>query len=441
MIRRVGILIALIAVLVLVFWLVVMRHTERIKHVYHQRGIITIVAGNGHRGFSGDGGAATKASLHSPEGIALGKDGSLYIADRGNQRIRRVSPNGIITTIAGDGRRVKKHGYWQGRFAGDGGPAINASLNRPQGVAVSPDGSIYIADTWNIRIRKINPKGIIRTVVNVNGGLDAIHEDFDLEDLYPNFNLTGKPWHFKDNHHPATKACLGNPAAVALDQEGNLFIADDQNLRVCKVDRAGVFTCVPTGGVIGPGGAIIMKIRAGDHGPARRAHFGDVSDIAIAPDGSLYVCELYTQVIRKINPQGIITTYAGNGIMKSYTTKPKGKRDGFVEHLEGWYNGDDILATRASLDWPWGIALAPDGSLYIADMQNHRVRRVDRKGIITTVVGNGRMGRPRNGQVSTKACLTHPARLAVDQNGDLFISDVGRSQVYKVTWLRSPRRR
>ena len=427
MARRVSILVAAIMVLaVVVVWLM-MRGPRRIPNVYHQRGIITIVAGNGHRGYSGDGGPATKASLSCPEGIALGKDGSIYIADSDNDRIRRVSPNGIITTIAGNGWRAKSKGHWSGYFSGDGRPATKATLNAPQGVAVGPDGSIYIADTDNNRIRKVDSAGIIRTVAGGRPAprhwpYTAMHELFERESFpHPTRSVLE---HFTDDNGPASQAVLRDPMAVAMSAGGSLFVADLNNHRVCRVDPSGCFTVV-TGTPFG-------ALSYGDHGPAAKAGVMSPWDVAFVSDGSLLIADSFRQVIRKVDRKGIITRFAGDGWNKAY--RPKGEKIEFP--WWGRYNGDDMLATWTSLYQPKGIAVAPDGSLYIADTYNRRVRRVDRLGVMTTVVGDGHIGAPRNGQLSTRARLTLPVRVAVDAKGNLYVSDSYRSQVYKVTWVR-----
>ena len=422
MARRIGSLFAAIAVVVIAVWLLMMRGPQRIPNVYHQRGIITIVAGNGHRGFSGDGGPATKASLSCPEGIALGKDGSLYIADSSNQRVRKVNPSGIITTIAGNGWYAKSRGHWAAYFSGEGVPATKATLNAPQGVAVGPDGSIYIADSENHRVRKVDRTGIIRTVAGGSkrrgkGGV-APHNVFTPEGLL-NWMAT------EDNGLPALKAAVMTPTAVAADGKGNVYFADLNNARVGRISAAGIYTTVA---------GFAIQGYFGDGYPATKAGFWSPRDVALAPDGSMFIADTFAQVVRKVNPKGIITTFAGDGWNKPW---PRLKGEKFDTPHWGRYNGDDLLATQASLNLPWGIAPAPDGSVYIADARNFRVRRVDHKGVITTVAGDGHLGCAKNGQLSTAARFASVARLAVDPKGNLYISDWGRNQVYKVTWERT----
>jgi streptogramin lyase len=283
---------------------------------------ITTVAGNGTLGYSGDGGPATQAELNIPHGVALGPDGTLYIAD--NVVVRRVAPDGIITTVAGNGTS----GY-----SGDGGPATQAELNSPIGVAVGPDGSLYIADWGNNRIRRVGPDGVITTVAGGGIGGDG---------------------------GPATQAALFEPSAVAVGPDGSLYIPDRNRIR--RVGPDGIITTVAGGASQG---------YSGDGGPATLAELSFPSGVAIGPDGSLYIADGNNR-IRRVGPDGVITTVAGNGTIG--------------------FSGDGGPATQAELGTPFGVAVGPDGLLYIADFRNHRIRRVGADGIITTVAGDGTGG-------------------------------------------------
>ena len=277
-------------------------------------GIITTVVGIGTKGYSGDGGPATAAMLNDPYGIALAPDGSLYIADRSNHRIRRVDANGIITTVAGTGI----YG-----FSGDGGLATLAKLNQPFGVALGPDGSLYIADSSNERIRRVGLDGIITTIAgNGSGG-------------------------FAGDGGPATQAQLANPWRVTVGPDGSLYIVDKYNNRIRRVGTDGIITTVAGNGTAG---------YSGDGGPATQAQLNAPEDVAVGLDGTLYIADANNYRVRWFGSDGIINTVAGNGA-----------RD---------FSGDGGLAIRARLDEPVGIAIAPDGSFYIADWFNQRVRRV-----------------------------------------------------------------
>jgi hypothetical protein len=276
--------------------------------------MISTVAGNGIGGDSGDGGAATAAQLWDPRGVAVDAAGKLYIADSGRHRIRKVTPDGIITTVAGNGIE----GY-----SGDGGAATAASLRWPYGVAVDATGNLYIADADNHRIRKVTQDGIITTVAgNGIGG-------------------------YSGDGGAATAASLYYPRDVAVDAAGNLYIADSDNHRIRKVTSAGIITTVAgkgTGGYSGDGGAATSASLLWPHG------------VAVDATGNLYIADKNNNRIRKVTPSGIISTVAGNGAYG--------------------YSGDGGPATAASLQWPHGVAVDAAGNLYIADTSNHRIRKV-----------------------------------------------------------------
>jgi RHS repeat-associated protein len=301
-------------------------------------GTITTVAGNGVAGFSGDGGPATAASLYFPESIAVAADGSLYIADTGNHRIRRVGPDGTITTVAGNG---------VAGFSGDGGPATAASLLGPYGVAAGPDGSLYIADTNNSRIRRVGPDGTITTVAG-NG-------------------VAG----FSGDGGPATAASLYLPYGVGIAADGSLVIADTYNSRIRRVGPDGTITTVAGNGTWG---------FFGDGSLATAARLGLPYGVAAGPDGSVYIADADNHRIRRVGPDGLITTVAGNGGPGgggggSFSTA-MAISSGGAGGDTGGFSGDGGLATAASLNYPQSVAVAPDGSLVIADTYNNRIRRL-----------------------------------------------------------------
>jgi sugar lactone lactonase YvrE len=334
-------------------------------------GIISTVAGNGTRGFSGDGGPATSASLAGPDGVAVDNAGNLYIADLANYRIRRVSPAGMISTVAGNGAKG---------FSGDGGPATSASLAGPEGVAVDAAGNLYIADPSNYCVRKVSPSGII-TAVAGNG-------------------VSG----FSGDGGPATSAALAYPMGVAVDAAGDLYIADASNNRVRQVSPSGTISTVAGNGA--------YKF-AGDGGPATSASLYFPSAVAVDTAGSLLIADHANNRIRKVSPPGTITTVAGNGAVG--------------------FSGDGGPATSASLSYPAGMAVDASGNLYIADAGNNRIRRVSPDGIISTVAGNGVAGFSGDGGPATGASLNSPMGVAVDSAGSLYLADYMNNRVRKVS--------
>ncbi|MDP2673555.1 MAG: RHS repeat-associated core domain-containing protein [Dehalococcoidia bacterium] len=331
-------------------------------------GDITTVAGNGSNGFGGDGGPATQAALSVPHGMAVGADGSLYIADSYNSRIRRVGTAGIITTVAGNG---------SDGFGGDGGPATQAALNHPSDVAVGADGSLYIADYDNLRIRRVGTDGIITTVAG-NGSNG-----------------------FSGDGGPATQAALWLPNGVAVGADGSLYIADSFNHRIRRVGTDGIISTVAGNGTNG---------FSGDGGPATQAALWFPHDVAVGADGSLYIADNGNSRIRRVGTDGIITTVAGNGTFG--------------------FGGDGGPATQAAFNSPVGVAVGADGSLYIPDFNSYRIRVVT-DGIISTVAG-GTQGFGGDGGPATQAALRSPYGVAVGADGSLYIADAENYRIRKV---------
>jgi RHS repeat-associated protein/uncharacterized repeat protein (TIGR01451 family) len=329
-------------------------------------GIISTVAGIGVCGFEGDGGPATQARICGTQGLAFGADGSLYFA-AGN-RVRRVAPDGIISTVAG---------AIESGFGGDGGPATLARLNSVQDVAVGPDGSLYIADGVNHRIRRVGPDGIISTVAGTG--------------------VSG----FGGDGGPATLAQLDVPESVAMGPDGSLYIADTGNHRIRRLSPDGIISTVAGTGASGFGG---------DGGPATQARLHLPEGIAFGPDGSLYVADLYNHRIRRVGPDGRISTVAGTG--------------GYD------FGGDGGPATLAQLSSPRDVAVGPDGSLYIST--NDRVRRVGPDGIISTVVGTGVAGFGGDGGPATLARLKVPWGISVGPDGGLYLADAANRRIRAV---------
>jgi trimeric autotransporter adhesin len=377
-------------------------------------GAIATVAGNGNSGFSGDGGPAASAELNQPYAIAVDPSGNLYIADLENNRVRMVS-KGVITTVAGNGAVG---------FSGDGGPAVSALLHGPFGVAVDAAGNLFITDHLNDRIRKVS-NGVIATVAGGGTGdggpatntqlynpvgvaVDSAGNTYIADALTNTIRkvangvittVAGGGTQLGDNG-PATGAQLNSPAGVAVDSPGNLYIADTYNFRIREVSNA-VIATVAGGGT-----------QTGDNGPATGAQVFLPVSIAEDSAGNLYFATGDNRV-RKVS-NSIITTVAGVGA------------------AVGGFGGDNGPATSALLNGPAGVAVDPAGNLYIADSGNNRIRMVS-KGVITTVVGNGKEGFTGDSGPPTSAELSNPAGIAVDSASSLYISDSGNNRIRKVS--------
>jgi sugar lactone lactonase YvrE len=295
---------------------------------------LTEVAGSGPggfaAGFSGDGGPATQAQLQCPIGLAFDAAGDLLIVAHGNNRIRQVDPDGIITTIAGTG----PSGTNQGTFGGDGGPATEANLQEPTSIAIAPDGTIYIADRDNDRIRRIDPSGVMSTFAG-DGTTD-----------------------YRGDGGPATEAGLDDPAGLAIGPDGSLYFADSNHHVVRRVNLEGTIETIAGTGT--------MKT-SGDGGPATAAELEDPESVIVDAAGNLYIGDASANLIRRVSPDGVINAFAGTG--------------------EQGLTGDGGPATAATLrvaGGAAGLAIDDAGRIYIADTGNHCIRVVETDGTIST---------------------------------------------------------
>ncbi len=360
----------------------------RVRRVSGASGIITTAAGNGaygvlSGGFFGDGGPATRAELSRPQGVAVDEAGNLYIADTQNCAVRKVSAaTGLLTTIAGTGARG---------FGGDDGPATASLLDTPYGVAVDGAGNVYIADTGNRRVRRVSAAtGLITTVA---GG--------------------GVAW---DDGAPATLAILTQPAGIAVDSGGNLYIAEAFGIRRVSAST-GIITTVA-------GGQGTTDF--GDGGPAVNARLSYPQAVAVDADGNLYIADYSNDRIREVRAAtGIITTIAGSGV------------HGF--------SGDGGPAVEATVRRPHGVAVDAVGNVYFSDTYNCRVRKVDAvTGIVSTVAGGDIYGFAGDGGLAVNARLYYTYGLAIDAFANIFVADTENDRIRMVTATRgqvvSPRR-
>ena len=363
------------------------------------------VAGNRTTGFSGDNGPALQAEFNLPDGLAVDSTGAIFVADRLNNRVRKVS-SGVIVTVAGTAIR-------------DGGPAANAFLNSPEGIALAAPGQLAVADSSNGAVRKFTVGGAINSVGQLAGSPSGVAYDgfgnlFVSDDepyvlkITPggvtSFAAGSGVAGFSGDGGIASGAKLNGPDGLALDAAGNLYIADFDNERVRKVNASTqiITTIAGTGAVKA----------AGDGGPAMAAALDPV-DLAFDAKGNLFIADFLNDRVRKIAVDGTITTVAGNG--------------------KTGYDGDGGPATLASLDGPSGIAFDTAGNLYIADSLNAVVRRVNPVGLITTIAGNGTpFPTIGDGGAALNAQL-EPWRLAVDTNGVIYVSDLLNDRVRALT--------
>ncbi|MGG7569394.1 RICIN domain-containing protein [Streptomyces sirii] len=331
---------------------------------------ISTVAGTGVGGFSGDNGPAVSAKLQNPYGVVVDSTGALYVSEFNNHRVRKITTDGKICTVAGTGTKG---------FSGDCGPAVSAQLNLPRGVAVDSAGAVYIADSDNHRVRKIAADGKICTVAG-----------------------TGTKG-FSGDCGPATAAQLDDPRGVAVDSTGTLYVTEYNNHRVRKITTDGTISTIAGTGTKGSDG---------DGGPAVSAQLSHPRGVVVGRAGELYIAEVGTHQIRKVTADGKICTVAGIGT--------KG------------FSGDDGPATAAQLSDPFEVAVDSTGTLYIADFGNHRVRKVTADGNISTVAGTGTAGSDGDDGPAASAQLNKPTGLAVDRAHTLHIADHANHRVRKV---------
>lgn len=343
---------------------------HRVRRIDAETGALTTVAGSGIEGMSGDGGPATSAQLDFPTGLAVDGLGNVYVADTDNHRVRRIAAgDGTITTVVGTGALGE---------AGDGGLATTAELSWPNGVTVDGLGNLYVADTENHRVRRVDAAtGIIVTVAGGGDALDNLGDGGD-----------------------ATDAELFLPTSVAVTPAGDLFIADSGHQRIRRVDAGtGTITTFAGGGP--------PDDDDGDGGPATAAALYNPYGLALRPDGVVLVADTDNERIRQVSAGGIITTVAGTG-------------------LEG-FSGDGGPAVEADVSGPVSVAVDANGDIVLADTDNHRVRRVDADtGTISTLAGSGDEGVTGDGGAATSAVLVRPRAIAVSEAGDVYVGFEGR---------------
>jgi sugar lactone lactonase YvrE len=329
---------------------------------------LQLLAGTGVPGYLGDGGPAVGAQLDQPMGVAVDAAGDVLMADLSN-RIRKIAPDGTITTVAGSGIAG---------FAGDGGPATDAQLNHPTGVIVDTEGGILIADQHNYRVRRVDPSGTITTVAG-----------------------NGNPGFGQGDGGPAVEGTLNLPTTLALDAQGGVLIAEMGERRIRRIDPDGTISTIA-----GDGGSGYD----GDNKPATEASLTKPTGLAVTTAGDVLVADQGDQRVRRIDTSGTIHTVAGTGVLAS--------------------TGDGGPATAANLEYPTSLLVDRSRRVLVAEGGgNARVRSIERDGTIHTVAGGGTSA-PANGLLATTAALSSPTGMVVDHSGGLIVATTGSNQLW-----------
>jgi uncharacterized protein (TIGR03437 family) len=449
-------------------------------------GTITTIAGTGTAGFSGDGGSATVAQLNYPAGLAFDSAGNFYIADSSNNRVREVVASGMITTVLGTGAP---------------GATIPNQLNVPTGLAIDSAGNLDVADSGNQRIQQLAPSGGIQTLPGAGRDVAAdrsgdlfIAAGSQVLELTPSLKLQtiagGGAYLYGGDGGPATVARLNGPVAIALDAAGALYIADQRNARVRKVDASGTITTIAGDGTFGsgpgelsaPGGVAVNssgvvyiadqnndRIQAifssgnivtvagiavpgfnGDGLPAASTQIFSPGAMAIGADGAIYFVDKGNQRLREIRSDQTISTLAqmaANGVAvdtsgvlyiadadlhEVFRIDRAGHQDVIAGTGTAGFGGDGGPALAAQLNSPGGVAVDRHGNIYIADTANHRIRVVTPDGTIRTIAGTGAASFGGDGGPALSAVLNAPTALAVDATGNIWIADTGNNRIRKL---------
>ncbi len=334
---------------------------------------INTFAGNGTAASTGNGGYATAASFNNPGGVYYDAHGNFYVVEYTGQKIRKIDPTGIVSAFAGTG---------VAGYSGDGGPATAATFYDPIDLISDNSGNIYIVDNVNQRIRKIDTFGIITTFAG--NGIRS----------------------YSGDGGPATAASLNDPSRLTIDPAGNIYFADAENNVIRKVDTSGIITTVAGNNVSG---------FSGDGGPATAASLSQPLGVAIDGNGNMFIADHFNYRIRKVNTSGIISTYAGNGTPGN--------------------TGDGGPATAASMEYPNGVAVDFSCNVYFTDWTGETVRKIRTSGTISTVAGNGTAGFSGDTGPAIAAELDGPNNLIFDPSMNLYIPEYYNNRVRKISNL------
>jgi sugar lactone lactonase YvrE len=333
---------------------------------------------------------AGPAGFNTPTAVALDAQGNIYVADSGSHRIRKIEVSGAVTSLAGNGG----NSYTGGWSDGTGGPNGAAQFSSPQGVAVDAQGNIYIGDTYNNRIRKIDVSGNVTTLAGNGAGAPAQGGFLDG---------TGGP---------NGTAELFHPSGIAVDTQGTVCFADSLNASIRKIDPSGKVTTFAGSGTSGFA-----------DGLAGEAEFAWPRGVAVDVNGAVYVADLANNRIRKIDPLGTVTTLAGNGA---------GAGRGDWTYPAGAYFNDGTGGPNGTAEFaePCGVAVDSLGNVYVADSANNRIRKIDAAGNVTTLAGNGNKGwMDGTGGPGGTAEFRYPTGVAVDLRGNVYVGDLGNERI------------
>lgn len=304
--------------------------------------------------------AGAAASFNQPSGVALDSSGTVFVADAGNHLIRVITTGGVVATLAGSGNSGSTNGT-----------GTAASFHYPSGVAVDASGTVYVADTLNHLVRKITSAGVVTTLAG--SGSNGSTDD------------TG------------TAASFNAPSGVAVDASGTVYVADTNNHKIRKITSAGVVTTLAGSGSNGS-----------TNGAGTAASFRYPYSVAVDASGTVFVADAFNHLIRQITPAGVVTTLAGSGSM-------------------GSANG---TGTAASFRYPYGVAVDTSDTVYVADYSNHLIRQITPAGVVTTLAGSGIAGSADG--TGTAASFRQPSGVAVDASGTVYVADYNNHLIRKI---------
>ncbi|HUM03254.1 MAG TPA: NHL repeat-containing protein [Thermoanaerobaculia bacterium] len=326
--------------------------------------VVTTLAGSGAHG-SADG-TGTAATFYTPQGLAVDSSGNVYVADKFSNKIRKITPEGEVTTFAGSGS-----------LGSDDGPAAAATFFYPYGVAVDLSRNVYVADTYNYKIRAITPAGVVSTLAG-----------------------TGESG---DDNGPGAAATFSWAVGVAADSSGNVYVADSGSNTIRKITPAGVVSTLAGSGA---GGSA--------DGPGDEATFSEPSGVAVDSSGNVFVADTDSNKIRKITAGGAVTTLAGSG-------------------ASGSADGTGAAATFTN---PFGVAVDSSQNVYVADSGNNKIRKITPAGVVSTLAGSGAYGGADG--IGAAATFYTPTGVAVDSSGTVYVADSGNNKIRKITQPPGP---